>query len=174
MSTIPSHREVKWCKKLLLFVPLVLVAGCNWGGPQTLPAQVVGIWKTDDPRYYGRFLKLDSDQVIFGLGGVAPNKIEHIEKVKMAPTEKATEYTIKLKADDGTSDAIALRFTPENGGELGIKNQPKVVWTRKSFPDTALPGKILQGKAPPRDGAAKEHKTIYKIDCLLPNSCRSY
>jgi len=168
MSVLSCPHAAKWRKKLLLFLPLALAAGCNGGGPQTLPAQIVGVWKTDDARYHGRFLKLESDQITFGLGGIAPNQLEQIETVKMVPSDKATDYVIGLRAQDGTSDSVTLRFVPENGGELGIRNQAKVVWRRRSFPGATPP------ETPLRDGWPNEHKTVYKIDCLWPSLCRSY
>jgi hypothetical protein len=138
-----------------------------------LPGQVVGEWNTDDARYQGRFLRLETDRITFGLGGVAPDNSEHIERVSMAPTNNPTDYVIRLRAGDGTPDSIVLQFTPDNGGELRIKNQPKVVWKRKNEPSRTLPGNVPQRVILRSDGTY-EHQTIYKIDCLRPDVCRSY
>jgi hypothetical protein len=186
MIGFPSQNEPAWVSRptLLLLSLLLLLAGCDWRGPQTLPGQMVGEWRTDEPRYHGRFMKLETDQITFGLGGVAPDKSEHIERVKMAPSDNPTDYTIRLKAGDGTPDSIVLQFTPQNGGELRLKNLPEVVWKRKSEPARTLPKKTPQHETsqhetpqretPPPDGIYGEHGTIYKIDCLRPKVCRTY
>jgi len=152
---------------------LLILTGCDWRGPQTLPEQVLGEWKTDDARYQGRFVKVEADQITFGLGGAAPDELEHIERVHMVPTDNRIDYAIKLKKPNGASDSIALLFTPERGGELRLKNQPKVVWSRRKDPVQPQPVKSPRPAALPFDVVLGEHKTIYKIDCIRPKVCHS-
>jgi hypothetical protein len=183
---------------------LLLLAGCHWRGPQTLPFQMVGEWRTAEPRYHGRFLRLETNRITFGLGGVAPDKTEHVERVNMAPSDNSTDYTIRLKAGDGTDDSIVLQFTPQNGGELCLKSQPKVIWKRKSESARTQPSATPQHETPPHETPRPEtprpetprpetprpetprpetpppnrtygeHMTIYKIDCIRPKVCRSF
>jgi hypothetical protein len=158
----------------LLLLLVFLFVGCSWRQPQTLPVQMFGVWKTQEPRYQGRFIRLDNSQITFGLGGLAPDNSERIEKIKMVSPKTPTDYVLELKAADGTPDSITLLFSPENDGELRIKNQPTVVWRHQL---KAGPSKMLTSgakEAAPLDGARVEHKTIYKIDCLLPEHCHSY
>src|SRR5579863_8795319 len=131
MNRFPSHHGFgrPSPRMLLVSLLLLLLAGCDWRDPRTLPGQVLGEWKTDDARYQGRFLKVETDQITFGLGGAAPNELEHIESVHMEPANNPTDYLIRLKRLSGASDSVVLRFTPENGGEIRLKNQPKVVWS---------------------------------------------
>src|ERR1035441_4705329 len=76
MTKSPSQNKRFWASRsTLLLAPLLLsLAGCDWGGTQTLPGQMVGEWRTDEPRYHGRFIKLEADRVTFGLGGLGPDK----------------------------------------------------------------------------------------------------
>ncbi len=159
---------------LLLSLLLVVLASCDWRGPQTLPEQVLGEWKTDDARYQGRFLKIEADRITFGLGGVAPDELEHIDRIRVASANNPADYIIKLKRNNGAPDSVALRFTPENGGELRLKNQPKVVWFRKRDPEQRQPAQTLLPAALPLDLLFGEHKIIYKIDCIHPKACHSY
>src|ERR1017187_5131159 len=141
MIGFPSQNEPVWALRptLLLFPLLLLLTGCDWRGPQTLPGQMVGEWRTDEPRYHGRFIKLETDRITFGLGGGAPDKTEHVERVRMAPSDNPRDYTIRLKEGDGTPDSIVLQFTAQNGGELRLKSQPKIIWKRKREPARSQP-----------------------------------
>jgi hypothetical protein len=175
MIGFPSHNERAWTwwQPLLPLLLLLLLAGCASRGPQTLPGQIIGEWKTDAARYNGRFLRLETDRITFGLGGVAPDRSEHIEGVSMAPAGNPTDYVIRWRAADGTTDSIVLQFTPENSGELRMKNQSNVVWRRKSEPIRTPPGDAPQRVILRSDGTV-EHRTMYRIDCLRPGVCRSY
>src|SRR5437016_7882758 len=118
MIGFSSQNEPAWnSRQALLLMPLLLLlVGCAWRDPKTLPGQMVGEWRTDEPRYNGRFLRLEADRITFGLGGVAPDKAEHVERVRMTPRDNPTEYTVHLTSTDGTTDSIALQFTTQNGG----------------------------------------------------------
>jgi hypothetical protein len=183
----PSQNEPTWVARptLVLLPLLLLLSACDWRGPQTLPGQMVGEWRTDEPRYHGRFVRLESDRITFGLGGLAPDSVEHVERVSASPSDNPTDYTIRLKAGDGTPDSIALQFTLLNGGELRLKSQPKIVWKRKSEPARMPPTETPQPGASRHESPSREpllppartygeHMTIYKIDCVKPKSCRSY
>jgi hypothetical protein len=177
MSARTSHKS-RWNAPrqiLPVLLPLLLLTGCNWRQSKTLPTLLVGEWSTDEPRYHGRSLKLEPDRITFGLGGVAPDKSEHVERVKMSPSDDPTDYAIKLRTEDGTRDSLLLEFNPENG-ELRLKNQPAVVWKRKGehseVPQQSHP--MTRRKALPLGGINGEHQTVYKIDCLRPDLCGSY
>jgi len=96
------HSVLGVAPRQMLFLSLLLIlAGCDGRGPQTLPQQILGEWRTEDARYQGRFLKVEADQITFGLGGAAPDELEHIERVQMAPANNPIDYVIKLKKKRG-------------------------------------------------------------------------
>ncbi|MGC2184628.1 MAG: hypothetical protein WA637_15215 [Terriglobales bacterium] len=159
---------------VLLSGLLLLLAGCDWRQPRTLPAEMAGEWTTDESRYEGRFLKLETEQITFGLGGVAPDKSERVERVKVSQGDNLMDYTVRLRASDGTPDEIALSFTPKNGGELLLKSQPKIIWRRQKSSVRHRPAQAARPEPFPQTTIFTEHKTIYKIDCLHPDICHSY
>lgn len=163
---------------LLALLALLTLTGCEPQQPQALPDQMIGEWRTGEPRFQGRFMKLETGQITFGLGGIAPDRVEHIEKVSAASNKNPFEYTIRLKTVDGATDSIVLQFSPQNGGELRLKSQPKIVWSLKSQPARTLPkvvpGESSQHAVQPPTIVLGEHRTIYKIDCTRPHVCRSY
>lgn len=189
MIRLAAHNERRraWQSTLLLLLSLSLwLTGCDQGTP-TLPRQMAGTWRTDEAKYQGRFMKLDGDRITFGMGGTAPDKIELVERVNMTPRDNPTDYTVKLKMPDGSPDSIVLQFSEKFGGELRLKSQPKIVWSRTIQP---VKKQVAEAPAPApaapaalglpkhetitRERIYGEHMTIYKIDCLKPDVCKSF
>ena len=187
----PNQRRRAWQSTLLLLPLLLWLAGCDQSVP-TLPRQVTGTWRTSEPKYDGRFMKLDGDRITFGMGGTAPDRTEMVQRVNMTPQDHPTDYEVKLKMPDGSPDSIILQFTDQFGGELRLKSQPKIVWSRTILPakkqvaDAPAPAAApaaAPGSAPlpgpkvqtiTREQIYGEHMTIYRIDCIKPNVCKSY
>ena len=192
MIRLAGHSEGRraWRSTLLLLLPLLLwLAGCDQAAQTTttLPRQMAGTWRTDEPKYDGRYMKLDGDRITFGMGGTAADKVELVERVSMTPQDNPTDFTVKLKMPDGTPDSINLQYSEKFGGELRLKSQPKIVWTRKNLPAKKQQQQVAENPAPQpaplempkhetitRERIFGEHMTIYKIDCLKPNTCKSF
>ena len=60
-----------------------VLCGCS-RGETTLPGQVLGLWKTSEPRYASRFLKLESRNLTVGMGGgrQATYQITRVERAQ--------------------------------------------------------------------------------------------
>jgi hypothetical protein len=185
-SAAHNERRRAWRSTLLLVLSLLLwLAGCDQGS-QTLPPQMAGTWRTAEAKYEGRYIKLDGDRMTFGMGGTAADRTELVERVNMTPRDNPTDYTVKLKMSDGTADSIVLQFSEQYGGELRLKSQPKIVWSRKSQPVKKQVAEAPAPEAEPaplalpkhetitRERIYGEHMTIYKVDCLKPNTCTSF
>lgn len=175
MSQRTPHNDGRSVRQKAFFLaPLVVIlSGCAAPPLKTLPADIVGHWTTSEPRYRTRSMALEPEQITFGLGGLEPDKVEQVEAVSMAQRQNETEYVIKLKAADQTPDSVVVQFRPENGGELRLKNQSKVVWTRNRKPI----GPVQSMEPPPSmlpQSRYLEHRTLYKIDCLHVDVCHSY
>lgn len=176
MITLAFSRKAAGTKALTVAsLTLALLTGCTRQAtePQVLPAQVLGEWRTNETRYEGRFLKLDSDQVTIGLGREAPDQREHIQRVSSTPPDSPTDYVIGLRTSDGREDSIALQFSPKNGGELRLKNQPKILWRRQWTSEN--PDEMPRQSTLTSGRSYIGHQTIYKIDCIQPPAvCHSY
>jgi hypothetical protein len=173
---LADRRAIGFVKlpETLFFLGLLLLVGCQEPPLHTLPEQLFGEWHTDEARYNGRSMKFEGERVTFGLGGVASDRREGIEAVRVTTTPDGAEYRIALRTDDGSADSLQLKFTGKNGGELRLASQPNVVWTHGKFPirPPARPAPLQPANEYTYVGS--DHKTIYKIDCLRPNTCRSY
>lgn len=166
----------------MLVIPLLIgLAACTSQRLSTLPAQLSGEWRTADARYQGRSMNVATDHITFGMGGIAPDRLERVEGVQLVNSDKAQEYRITLRTSESSPDTLILEFTQDNGGELHIKSQPGIVWRRNL---KAVSAPTVVGPQTPEAQPEPvilsspllmhEHKIIYKVDCVRPKICKSY
>ena len=181
ISNRTSHKLPKLSASFSLLMLLAsCLAGCA-GQPLTaLPPQLLGEWRTGEGRYQGRFMRVETDRITFGMGGAGPDKLERIQDVRAFKADSGQEFRINLLAADGSPDPLVLDFSQANGGELHLKSQPQIIWTTgKPSPHAAAPAVAPSTSAPTQNHSltpltGNDHKTIYRIDCLKPNACKSY
>jgi hypothetical protein len=146
---------------LLLLLPIVC-GGCDWNRSRFIPDDLVGVWKTDDPRYRDRSLELGKANAIMGTGSDKPN-IESVESVKIQKAGEQTTYSIACRTTDGTRHLLTLGFSPNGGGEIRLSHPHDVVWKRR--PGTA----IL-----PHRPVLIVPRPLYEIDCIRRNCSRDW
>jgi len=173
------HKVAMVLPRFFLLVFLVWLTGCAGRRLTALPQQFLGEWRTAEARYAGRSIKMDANRITFGMGGAGPDVMERVESVRVVKGTESEEYRINLLAPDGSRDALFLGFTQENGGELHLKNQPKIVW-RAVKASSRAPVAAPQSPGTPQSPSLMppltetEHMTIYKIDCVHQHVCKSY
>lgn len=110
------------------FLILAALVGC---GPRnhTIPDDLVGVWKTSDPKYTDRFLELTKYEIIFGTGdGYAD--INSVVKVHKLQKGRTTQYTISYVSRDGLRYRVSLFYDPVSG-DLRLQNQTRISWTKQ-------------------------------------------
>jgi hypothetical protein len=173
-----THKLVFGSRGILIPLLLLWLAGCGGQRLPGLPQQLVGEWRTTEVQHAGRSIRVETSSITFGMGGAGPDQMERVEVVRLTTLPEGEEYKINLRKPDGTPDTLNLDFTQQNGGELRLKNQPKVVWRtgKEPAPVRVAPLGSQTQQAPiatlPLNGT--EHKTIYRVDCLRPDVCKSY
>jgi hypothetical protein len=111
---------------------LVTGVGCRWHTSQMISPELKGAWTTDDPRYRDRVIELSSKFVIIVAGRDTPASVEWVNEVERNPGEGGATFTVyTTDFSQGTDDHIELHFSPVDGGELRIGNEPQV-WRRRS------------------------------------------
>jgi hypothetical protein len=120
------------------------------------------------------------------LGAGFRTTLNFIENVRSTSGDNPNDYTVRLRARDDSTESIVLRFSSQNGGELRLNSQSKVVWERNmagTTPGARTPGgtqvETSRKNVPQQEGRAVdriygEHVTIYKIDCVRVKNCHSY
>ena len=96
-------------------------------GLDSTPASLVGYWSTDDPRYEGRFLRLNPESLESGVGEEGEPIFGLIRSVSTW-TEEGFEVVRLEYSIPGGTDALEIFIHGVN--RLRLRNPPEVVWTR--------------------------------------------
>jgi hypothetical protein len=114
-----------------LILMLLLCLGCNRHRSLTLPADLAGVWTSDDPRYHDRFFELWPTFVIVVTGPGNPASVQWIRKVEAKPQGDSSAFTVySTDYSQHTDYQMVLQFNPANGGEIRFGNEPQI-WKRR-------------------------------------------
>ena len=115
---------------LVAFALLVIVIGCQSKEDNAVPDNLLGVWKTSDPKYADRFVEIIKKAILFGTGG------ESFELHALADIENTREgkeifYTITHINHHGQRYKFSFYYDPTNGGAIRFKNQKHIIWTKE-------------------------------------------
>jgi hypothetical protein len=120
--------------KSCLFAALALAAACAFSAgceqrvDASVPAHLIGVWKTDHPRYRDLFFEVTSTHVIFNTveGGVESYRIARAES---SPQGAASAHVLYGERPD---ESVNFHLYYENtaGGRLRFKNQIFMAWSK--------------------------------------------
>lgn len=112
-------------------LPAVLALACALAcSRESVPAELIGRWTTDDPRYAERSLEISTERIAFGVdaGMRMTYRAKGIER-EVDPTT-GTLYRVYYDAPGEPERALQVRLpTP---GRLRIENHNEL-WTRASL-----------------------------------------
>ena len=101
---------------------------------ESLPREMLGVWRSEEPRYKNRYFELRDDSVIFGTGVLQfdIHALDHVASEANADGDR--RYTIRYRTDDGETAAVevlhhlgpeaTLRFA--NHGEVWTPSSPRL------------------------------------------------
>lgn len=123
--------HMKRTSTLLAVTCLVLLMGCEPRN-RSLPNDLIGVWKTSDPKYEGRFLLLAEDRIIFGTGAgsVSSHPIRRFVRV---PQVTGFLYTITYTNEEGKEYRLSFVHDLEHGGVIRFKNQRDILWKKANY-----------------------------------------
>jgi hypothetical protein len=123
-----SFRKLDLSILLPMFLVAIGISACAPPEPTEVPEELIGVWVTGDPRYEGRFLKLEPRTIHFGMGGdqASENPIIEVETIQ---EEGTSIYRIHYLSPEGLEYTQSLNYDPARG-EIRYKNRPSVVWKR--------------------------------------------
>lgn len=91
--------------------------------------ELVGVWRSSDPRYLDRFLQVGPDEIVFGQGEDGAARHRLVGVFLEDPVARPGAYVLRYWLDDTGSQEATLRLHLAEGA-LRLDSQPTVVWTR--------------------------------------------
>lgn len=115
----------------LLLLALSPALGCSPRSEKRLPPEVVGVWKTADPKYADRAFELGGTSLVIDIGE-GQTETYRIRGVTRSQEHVGTLYTVTY-ADhrEGGVTTLAFYYRPGGGGVICLKNQPQIEWRRE-------------------------------------------
>jgi hypothetical protein len=112
----------------LLMLPVLL--GCGPEKTKTIPEELLGTWKTSDPKYADTYLELKRDTIVFGLAE-GPPKVHSVLAVEKSREKGNLLYGIEYQGEERESYKFSFYYDASGGGTLQWKNQPGIAWTKQ-------------------------------------------
>lgn len=115
----------------------VFVAAVVFGRPAekaapdaTLPAQMIGLWTTADPRYRNRSFEVSTGFVVFKNGDRKDEQTAHeISGIRREERGDTTMLTLDY-LDAGATYSLALKYLPRPMPAIIFANQDDMVWRK--------------------------------------------
>ncbi len=113
----------------LLLASLTALAGCNSVEITDLSNDLIGTWKTSEPRYADRFFTLQQTRISFGTGG-SDYTIHPISSVegREEPEQGRVLYTVYYPLD--AQEQLFSFYHYPASQSIRFKNQDNFEWTR--------------------------------------------
>jgi hypothetical protein len=123
------------CRAIVAIAVLGFLSGCNAARePGVVPPDLIGVWKTDDPRYIDRYFELTADTITVGTGenGKDPYAIHSVAKhLDMRGISYLVTYVNPVES---VTDTLSFDYEPRDGGMIRLKSQRSIVWKRAPGP----------------------------------------
>lgn len=115
-----------------LLVPFLLLgSGCRPGSGDGLE-DVIGVWKTSDPRYAGKSFEITREnELLLGLGELGVESCS-IEEVEVAGGPARRNYELTYSTPEG--DEAVFAFLVDTHGVIRFRNQGEVPWKQQVPP----------------------------------------
>jgi hypothetical protein len=97
-----------------------------------MPRELVGVWKTEDPKYADRFFEIGLVSISFGTGG-ATEYTGFIRRVDSVSDNGEVWYTIEYTVND-QQNTLIFSYAPAAGNTIRFRNQDKIVWSKQKSP----------------------------------------
>jgi hypothetical protein len=127
MGKTSSWKKLRWVL-LPVSVYLTFLMWQHWPKSRNVPSELIGVWRTSDPKYEGRSFEIGLVSVSFGTGE-GGSHTGFIEKVDGVFDGGGTVYTISYK-EDGVENQFSFYYSEQKGKTIVFRNQPNIVWSK--------------------------------------------
>lgn len=123
-------------KLLRCLVIVVLLQGCRSQPQANLPAELIGTWTTNHPKYAGLYFQVNPGSFAFSTpeGAVEAYTLTKYEPVESTVKRRKmiTHVLHGTRPDQETH--LSLTYDPAGGGTIRLSNRANMVWTRQNGP----------------------------------------
>lgn len=119
---------------LVTFVIILIFSACQYEQKITVPGELVGVWKTMEPKYAGSFFEVTEDKII--IGTVEGEKNSSVIKTigrKAIGSEEIILYTIHYGNSEEENIKLSILYNPANNGTIRFQNQDRIVWVKEEL-----------------------------------------
>ena len=113
---------------VLVFFLVGAFSGCRVARLESVPDELVGVWKTTSPRYEDRFFEISEDLVVFGTGG-RTTAAHPIVSISGTLEDERLLYAISYEIAEGEEYGFFFYYDPAGSGVIRFKNQQDMAWT---------------------------------------------
>jgi hypothetical protein len=117
-------------QRLLIALAILMAAfGCGSERTTMVPDELVGTWRTLEPKYADTYIALTRNTIVFGTGegSATVRSILAVEKVR---TDEKILYTVFYADPERQEYRFSFYYEPADGGVMRWRNQRSIVWTR--------------------------------------------
>lgn len=114
----------------LVAVALMFGLGFHSHKEDPVPKQLWGYWTTNAEGYENRYLEVDDHYILIGVNEEDLPDLQRVSKVDCQAMGENLACTF-YSSNGETNFQLTLDYSPDNSGELRIKNQRGVVWRRQ-------------------------------------------
>lgn len=121
------------CKPILAALAIcAMLLSCESKGPESLPPEILGVWKTSAQKYEGCYFEITKDKVLFA------NEADYWEninintilRIEITPRANQSLYTIYYKSEVGRKYEFSFYYDPSDGGSIRFKHQTTIEWVK--------------------------------------------
>ncbi len=119
---------------IVTFIVILLFSACQYEQRTTAPDELVGVWKTMEPKYAGSFFEFTENKII--IGTVEGEKISSVIKTvgkKAIGSEENILYTIHYGNSEEENITLSILYNPADNGTIRFQNQNRIVWIKEKF-----------------------------------------
>ncbi len=128
---MPGLQSLKSRALQLALAFSILLLGCQMKESETLPKELMGVWRTSAPKYADCTLELTKEFIVFTSGEFQDYiNVNFIVKVERKPERNHFLYIIHYENLDGQLFKFAFYHYPSQGAVMRPKNQLDIEWKR--------------------------------------------
>ena len=116
---------------LLILVISVLFVECQPSGLETVPTEIMGVWKTSAPNFEDGSFELTEDHIVFRNSGPPEyESVNSIIRIERVAEGQDLLYTVHYRNPQGEKYLFTFYHYPTKGGTIRLKNQGGIEWRR--------------------------------------------